>query len=311
MNDLADVLYILGGSTWDVTDPARGNLWRWAVESFEPLVSSGAMMDMVRGREISRSGSPDHAVGHTTAAAILRMTSFARPETAAPLKAVLREWYLSDAPRATGPPAGRSSRSWRSGGFSDEASNGRGELLGSWVFAAMDRVVHRRPGWALGLAMHSSRVYNYESINTENLRGWHTTDGMTYLYNDDLTQFSDNFWPTVDPQRLPGTTVIAGSTARQSQTGWQQYCWRRDDRRVHGGHDAAAAGWAGAGGQRVVVFVRWGGGGAGVGDSVDGSGEDGGDHRREPADSWDTGVHTGRGRYVGARGNRLFLSGRA
>jgi hyaluronate lyase len=42
---------------------------------------------------------------------------------------------------------------------------------------------------------------------------------MTYLYNDDLLQFADTFWPTVDPQRLPGTTVIAGSTARQSQLG--------------------------------------------------------------------------------------------
>jgi hyaluronate lyase len=95
----------------------------------------------------------------------------------------------------------------------------RGERLGSWVFSGMDRVVHLRPGWGLGLAMHSSRVYNFESINNENLRAWHTADGMTYLYNSDLTQFSDSFWPTVDPQRLPGTTVIAGSTARQSQAG--------------------------------------------------------------------------------------------
>ena len=30
---------------------------------------------------------------------------------------------------------------------------------------------------------------------------------MTYLYNGDLTQFSDCFWPTVDPYRLPGTTI--------------------------------------------------------------------------------------------------------
>jgi hyaluronate lyase len=36
----------------------------------------------------------------------------------------------------------------------------------------------------------------------------HHSDGMTYLYtNQDLSQFSDNFWPTIDAQRLPGTTV--------------------------------------------------------------------------------------------------------
>ena len=219
MNDLADVLYLLAGSSWDVTDPARENVWRWVEESFAPLIYRGAMMEMVRGREVSRSGSPDHATGHTTAAAILLLSHFAPPETAARWKAMLREWYLAD-----------TSRDWATSRsvfqimairrlLEDEEAGRRGELLGSWVFAAMDRVVHLRPGWGLGLAMHSSRVYNYESINDENLRGWHTGDGMTYLYNHDLTQFSDSFWPTVDPQRLPGTTVIAGSTARQSQAG--------------------------------------------------------------------------------------------
>jgi hyaluronate lyase len=42
---------------------------------------------------------------------------------------------------------------------------------------------------------------------------------MTYVYTAELTQFADAFWPTVNPQRLPGTTVIAGSTARESRLG--------------------------------------------------------------------------------------------
>lgn len=48
---------------------------------------------------------------------------------------------------------------------------------------------------------------DYESINTENLHGWYTAYGMTYIYNSDQTQFDDNFWPTVNPYQLPGTTV--------------------------------------------------------------------------------------------------------
>ena len=58
----------------------------------------------------------------------------------------------------------------------------RGEITGHWTFGGMDRVVHLRPGWGLGLSMSSSRVYNYESINSENLHGWFQGDGMTYLY---------------------------------------------------------------------------------------------------------------------------------
>src|SRR5205807_1381440 len=79
--------------------------------------------------------------------------------------------------------------------------------IGHYHFAHMDRVVHLRPGWGFGLAMSSSRISNYESINNEDLHGWFTGDGMTYLYNGDVLQFSDNFWPTVDPYRLPGITV--------------------------------------------------------------------------------------------------------
>jgi hyaluronate lyase len=219
INDLADVLFLLAGSPWEVATPSHDNLYRWIFDAFEPLVYRGAMMDMVRGREISRSGSTDHAVGHSTAAAILRISQFAHPDVAAYARPMLKEWYLSD-----------SSRNWASNRsieqimairrlLDDPSILRRGERLGSWVFAGMDRVVHLRPGWGLGIAMHSSRVYNFESINNENLRAWHSADGMTYLYNSGLTQFSDSFWPTVDPQRLPGTTVIAGSSARQSQAG--------------------------------------------------------------------------------------------
>jgi hyaluronate lyase len=219
IGELADLMYLLAGSPWEVRDPAAANVYRWVFESFQPVIYRGAMMDMLRGREISRSGSPDHAVGHSSAAGILRVAQFAPEEQAQAMRAMLKQWYRSD-----------TSRDWSTGRsldqvmairrlLEDESVTPREELTGSWMFAGMDRSVHLRPGWGFGIAMHSSRVYNYESINNENLRAWHTGDGMTYLYTADLTQFSDSFWPTVDPQRLPGTTVIAGSTARQSQAG--------------------------------------------------------------------------------------------
>jgi hyaluronate lyase len=219
ISQLADLLQLLAGSPWDVKDPARDNVYHWVFDSFQPLIYRGAMMDMVRGREVSRAGSSDHAAGHAAAAGIFRLSQLAPNGAAAQIQSMVKEWLVSD-----------TSRDWASGIGLDEvmpvahllADNGipaRGEVPGSWIFAAMDRVVHRRPGWAFGIAMHSSRIYNFESINRENLHGWHTGDGMTYLYTSDLTQFSDGFWPTVDPQRLPGTTVLAGSMPRSNQVG--------------------------------------------------------------------------------------------
>ena len=219
ISELADVLHLLAGSPWDVKGPARDNVYRWVFDSFQPLIYRGAMMDMVRGREVSRAGSGDHWAGHSTAEAILRLSQHAPAGPAVKMQSMIKEWLVSD-----------TSRDWSAGIALDEvmplsrllADSGipaRGELLGSWIFAGMDRVAHLRPGWGFGIAMHSSRIYNFESINKENLHGWHSGDGMTYLYTSDLTQFSDGFWPTVDSQRLPGTTVVAGSMPRSNQVG--------------------------------------------------------------------------------------------
>ena len=71
----------------------------------------------------------------------------------------------------------------------------------------MDRVVHRSSEYIFGISAYSDRTYMYESMNQENLNGYHTADGMTYLYSGDTTQYSSRFWATVNPNRLPGTTV--------------------------------------------------------------------------------------------------------
>ncbi len=78
---------------------------------------------------------------------------------------------------------------------------------GQYHFPAMDCIVSWRTNFCLALRMSSSRIYNFESFSGENLHGWFTGDGMAYLYlgNPD-TQFTGDFWPTVDPYHLPGTT---------------------------------------------------------------------------------------------------------
>lgn len=81
--------------------------------------------------------------------------------------------------------------------------------MGHRLFPDMARATHRRPGWAASLSMADRRITFYETGNGENLRGWHTGNGMLYWWGDTFAngQYSDAFWPTVDPYRLPGTTV--------------------------------------------------------------------------------------------------------
>jgi hyaluronate lyase len=219
ISDVANLLYLLAGSQFDVTDPGRANVPQWVTNSFAPLIYEGAMMDMVRGRAISRSSSPDHVVGHSVIASLLRFTQFAAPADATPLLAMIKRWLIDDTSQNYSVSLPLDLIGTANALLNDGTVMPADLPSSSRIYASMDRALHLRPTWAAGIAMHSTRIYNYESINNENLKAWHTGDGMTYLYNADLTQFSDAFWPTVDPQRLPGTTVIAGSTEKQSQTG--------------------------------------------------------------------------------------------
>ena len=127
------------------------------------------------------------------------------PADALAYKRMIKYWVQSDTYSATppGPPA----NVWLNEILGDTNLASRAELVRHYQFPHMDRVVHLRPGFGLGLALSSSRIANFESINTENLHGWYTGEGLTYLYNGDLSQFGDNFWITVNPYRLPGTTV--------------------------------------------------------------------------------------------------------
>ncbi len=196
----------LQGSPWQLTDPQHHVIFDWIENGFAPLYFRGAMPDHVRGRAISRQGSTDHSAGHYIMRSILTIADAAPPERGTPIRAWLKEQAASD-----------TSRGFVSGSPLTEYAAARELMLDDSLafapppplhlrFQEMDRVVHRRQGYAFGLAMSSSRVYTYESLNQENLRGWFTGDGVLTYHNHDLRQFERDYWATVDPYHLPGAT---------------------------------------------------------------------------------------------------------
>ena len=220
MSAIAPILALLNGpntdsttgSTWRVTDPNLGNIFRWIYEAYEPVIYRGGMMAMLQGRAISRSSTSEHGLGHSLMLNFLRLSELAPEADRARLRALLRGWAESDTSRSFTASAPLPQIAAVQQLLADPTVTPRGELRGNTLFGSMDRMVHLAPGFAAGLSLSSSRIYTYESINTENLRGWHTGDGLLYLYNGDLTHFSDAYWPTVNPRRLPGTTVDATQT---------------------------------------------------------------------------------------------------
>lgn len=64
LSDLSKIVVLLDGSTWAVTDANLQNMYNWVYDAYEPLIYKGSMMEMTRGREISRSYQDGHKEFH-------------------------------------------------------------------------------------------------------------------------------------------------------------------------------------------------------------------------------------------------------
>ncbi|WP_327588879.1 polysaccharide lyase 8 family protein [Nonomuraea sp. NBC_00507] len=204
---VAGTLALLHRSPWEVTDPGRAVVLDAVERSFAPFVHDGLLMDTVRGRAVTRQRFSDRVAGHAAIGAVLLLARCAPEPYRGRFAELAKGWierggrhsYLE---RADVPETRRAVAV-----LDDKTIEAAPGPVGHFVFPSMDRVVHRRPGWSFAISLSSRRVAAYEAINGENPHGWYTGDGMTYLYTGDLGQFGDGFWPTVNPYRLPGTTV--------------------------------------------------------------------------------------------------------
>ncbi|MCX4966066.1 polysaccharide lyase 8 family protein [Streptomyces sp. NBC_00654] len=213
----AHLLALLAGSPWAVADPAVSVMYEAVERSFTPVLFDGLMMDAVRGRAISRERAGDHRDGAAAVSAILLLATGAPAAYADRWRSVVKGWLTRNRTAPFTAFASLPQLALAKAVLNDSGVDAAPRTTGLFVFADMDRVVHRQPRWAYTLSLSSKRISAYEAGNGENLHGWYTGDGMTYLYDaDDLGQFNDGFWPTVDPYRLPGTTV---DTRRRTDLG--------------------------------------------------------------------------------------------
>ncbi|BCJ39126.1 lyase [Actinocatenispora thailandica] len=221
LGGMAKLLSLLAGSTWEVTDPNRQILFDAVERTYAPVVFDDQMMDSVRGRAVSRYSESEHTDGHTAVLDILTLAPSVDASTAARWQARCAGWLDRDHfdnPLATmSVPQIALIKALRADGTVAPAP----EPVRHDLFAQMDRAVHRRDGWCYTIAMASERICYYEHGNGENLHGWHQGEGMGYLYDHaDDAQFTDAFWPTVDPYRLPGTTVDTAPLADGAGPAW-------------------------------------------------------------------------------------------
>ncbi|MET9498898.1 polysaccharide lyase 8 family protein [Streptomyces sp. NPDC006552] len=222
IDGLSKLFALLGGSTWAITDSGRQLFLDSVEDAYAPFLHDGLMMDNVSGRAISRglvAGDPlkvqqdDHARGHAIIASVLLLGQGASAGENARWQALAKGWYTRDrySDVTTGRTLGVAALSRVTALLADSAVKPAAEPVGHRVFPSMARATHRSKRFTASVSMSSKAITFYENGNGENVRGWHTGSGLLSWWAEGDSagggQYSDGFWPTVDPYRLPGTTV--------------------------------------------------------------------------------------------------------
>lgn len=204
----AKIPSLLAGTPWKYPEQVQDNLESYIVEGFGNGMYKGMMLDCLKGRSVSRPASSNQAAGREAMMIILQIVdSFsqeAKETTLSALKAWLEEdeGFIDSLVGAENMAIKKKAKE-----ILEDTSIQSNVAPIHKSYPLMDRAVHRIEDYLFALSMYSERIQNTEIMNDENRFGWHQNNGMTYIYDEDK-QYTENYWNTVNPLRLPGTTVV-------------------------------------------------------------------------------------------------------
>lgn len=204
----AKIPSLLAGTPWKYPEQVQDNLESYIVEGFGNGMYKGMMLDCLKGRSVSRPASSNQAAGREAMMIILQIVdSFsqeAKETTLSALKAWLEEdeGFIDSLVGAENMAIKKKAKE-----ILEDTSIQSNIAPVHKSYPLMDRAVHRTEDYLFALSMYSERIQNTEIMNDENRFGWHQNNGMTYIYDEDK-QYTENYWNTVNPLRLPGTTVV-------------------------------------------------------------------------------------------------------
>lgn len=208
---------IVAGTRWQPENQTQTDFVETVKSAFIPLIVNGETMSFVNGRSIARApASTKNGFGSATLFNLLISAEFADGTSKQELRQTAKYWMVQNLDYYL-----TNTRDFKDLLLTKEVmadatiDTTKKPFIGSHMYGSMDRFVFSDPKVSLGISMYSTRTSAFEAINKENKKGWHTADGMVYLYNRD-GQFGNSYWPTVDWYRLPGTTVDTRALADET-----------------------------------------------------------------------------------------------
>ncbi|MCT2591407.1 polysaccharide lyase beta-sandwich domain-containing protein [Streptomyces sp. N2-109] len=203
---------ILDGSGYVQDGSLVGVVQGWVVDGFAPVIFEGWMMEIVKGRGTSRT-TTGYANAAEVVEAVVDLSGYASGSDATALRGYVK--FVRETSKAAPDPADFVSpvSIARYADILADTSAPARDLKAAEshiAFNAMDKTVHRRPGYAFALARSSARISKYEYMSGENLMPWFHGDGAHYLYlsgQDQTAAYGVDYFTAVPPYRLAGVTA--------------------------------------------------------------------------------------------------------
>lgn len=219
LTGLSMLFTLVSHTAFDVPLEDRTAIYSRVDDTFIPVIIEGQVLDNVRGRSVSRLTEPGSMHGASIMKSILLLAQGAPREYAERWKSICAGWITRNT-------------------YNQFDQDGEIPYLAVVIdclsskkiapvdevprmFPSMDRLVHKTPHWVAALSLCSHRISWYECGNRENELASRTGSGMRYLYLlNEMGQFEDGFWPTLDYTAPVGTTVDSHPLLKKAAGEW-------------------------------------------------------------------------------------------
>ncbi|MCD7035095.1 polysaccharide lyase 8 family protein [Metabacillus sp. GX 13764] len=211
LNRIIQTMVILNGTSFDPKELLTSTVKEWVTKGFAPVIFEGYMMEIVKGRAVSRTGTGYQDV-YSIVESLVDLSRNLGSSDALKMKSYIK--YLVSGMKS----------SFSTGNFSslsaiadldqilkDPLIPAENLAVGDqYAFNMMDKNVQLRDSYSFAFSRSSDRISKYEYMSGENLLPWFQSDGAYYLYlagRDQTKQYGANYFATVNPLKIPGTTV--------------------------------------------------------------------------------------------------------
>lgn len=209
LRDLTSAALLLADTSYEMNNEAATNLFSIIFNAVEPIVYGTTLISPTMGR-IPNGGRTEarYAINAMVSALELLECKSEYEAEIIRLKQTLKK-YFTDNPNNFYEALSLCNIGIVNSIMEDEKVIPREDYVISKSYYNGDRVISHRENFTAAISMSSSRIYNYESINSVNMDGWYIGDGMLYVYTPDNTQYLANWWNGINKYKIPGTTVDA------------------------------------------------------------------------------------------------------